>query len=73
MLIFNFEFGECVIVWWVCDKIELLVYLLSKDIYIGNIVEIVFKDDINKVIIFKRNDIVIILSYENVMNIFVEK
>ena len=55
------------------DKTELLVYLSSKDIYIGNEVEIVSKDDTNKVIIIKRNDIVTILSYENAMNIFADK
>lgn len=70
---FNFEPGERVTVRRVRDKTELLVYLSSKDIYIGNTVEIVSKDDTNKVIILKRNDIVTILSYENAMNIFAEK
>lgn len=71
--ILNFEPGKRVTVRRVRDKTELLVYLSSKDIYIGNTVEIVSKDDTNKVIILKRNDIVTILSYENAMNIFAEK
>ncbi|MDU5983383.1 MAG: metal-dependent transcriptional regulator, partial [Staphylococcus epidermidis] len=40
---------------------------------IGNTVEVVSKDDTNKVINLKRNDIVTILSYENALNIFAEK
>ena len=71
--ILEFEPGDHVVVRRVRDKTELLVYLSSKDIYIGNEVEIVSKDDTNKVIIIKRNDIVTILSYENVMNIFADK
>lgn len=55
------------------DKTELLVYLSSKDISIGNEVEVVSKDDTNKVIIIKRNEVITILSYENAMNIFAEK
>ena len=51
------------------DKTELLVYLSSKNISIGNDVEIVTKDETNKVMILKRNDIVTILSYDNAMNI----
>ena len=35
------------------DKTELLVYLSSKDISIGNEVEIVAKDETNKVLILK--------------------
>ncbi|HDI0761413.1 TPA: metal-dependent transcriptional regulator, partial [Staphylococcus aureus] len=42
-------------------------------ISIGNEVEIVSKDEMNKVIIIKRNDNVIIVSYENAMNMFAEK
>ncbi|MFW3545115.1 metal-dependent transcriptional regulator [Staphylococcus caprae] len=71
--ILEFEPGDHVVVRRVRDKTELLVYLSSKDIYIGNEVEIVSKDDTNKVIIIKRNDIVTILSYENAMNIFADK
>lgn len=55
------------------DKTDLLIYLSSKDISIGNEVEIVSKDEMNKVIIIKRNDNVIIVSYENAMNMFAEK
>ncbi|HCY0474814.1 TPA: ferrous iron transport protein A, partial [Staphylococcus aureus] len=54
-------------------KTDLLIYLSSKDISIGNEVEIVSKDEMNKVIIIKRNDNVIIVSYENAMNMFAEK
>ncbi|PAK64875.1 DtxR family transcriptional regulator [Staphylococcus caprae] len=71
--ILEFEPGDHVVVRRVRDTTELLVYLSSKDIYIGNEVEIVSKDDTNKVIIIKRNDIVTILSYENAMNIFADK
>ncbi|QOX61442.1 metal-dependent transcriptional regulator [Staphylococcus capitis] len=71
--ILEFEPGDNVIVRRVRDKTDLLVYLSSKDIYIGNTVEIVSKDDTNKVIIIKRNENVTILSYENAMNIFAEK
>ncbi|MBN6824811.1 metal-dependent transcriptional regulator [Staphylococcus caprae] len=71
--ILEFEPGDHVVMRRVRDKTELLVYLSSKDIYIGNEVEIVSKDDTNKVIIIKRNDIVTILSYENAMNIFADK
>ncbi|UZX46461.1 metal-dependent transcriptional regulator [Staphylococcus capitis] len=71
--ILEFEHGDNVIVRRVRDKTDLLVYLSSKDIYIGNTVEIVSKDDTNKVIIIKRNENVTILSYENAMNIFAEK
>ncbi|ATN03459.1 metal-dependent transcriptional regulator [Staphylococcus capitis] len=71
--ILEFEPGDNVIVKRVRDKTDLLVYLSSKDIYIGNTVEIVSKDDTNKVIIIKRNENVTILSYENAMNIFAEK
>ena len=70
--ILEFEPGDNVIVRRVRDKTDLLVYLSSKDIYIGNTVEIVSKDDTNKVIIIKRNENVTILSYENAMNIFAE-
>lgn len=54
------------------DKTELLIYLSSKDISIGNEVEIVTKDETNKVIIVKHNETVTILSYDNAMNIFAE-
>lgn len=73
IMILNYEFGDIVIIKCVRDKIDLLIYLFSKDIFIGNEVEIVLKDEMNKVIIIKCNDNVIIVSYENVMNMFVEK
>ena len=55
------------------DKTELLVYLSSKDISIGNEVEIVAKDETNKVLILKRTDNTSILSFDNAENIFVEQ
>ena len=71
--ILEFEPTDVVTIKRVRDKTELLVYLSSKDISIGNDVEIVSKDDTNKVVIIKRNDVITILSYENAMNIFAEK
>ncbi|HAY6646455.1 TPA: ferrous iron transport protein A, partial [Staphylococcus aureus] len=65
--------GDIVTIKRVRDKTDLLIYLSSKDISIGNEVEIVSKDEMNKVIIIKRNDNVIIVSYENAMNMFAEK
>ena len=65
----EFEPGDKVTIKRVRDKTELLVYLSSKNISIGNDVEIVTKDETNKVMILKRNDIVTILSYDNAMNI----
>ncbi|HCY0182142.1 TPA: ferrous iron transport protein A, partial [Staphylococcus aureus] len=67
------EPGDIVTIKRVRDKTDLLIYLSSKDISIGNEVEIVSKDEMNKVIIIKRNDNVIIVSYENAMNMFAEK
>ncbi|WP_069724144.1 metal-dependent transcriptional regulator [Staphylococcus aureus] len=71
--ILNYEPGDIVTIKRVRDKTDLLIYLSSKDISIGNEVEIVSKDEMNKVIIIKRNDNVIIVSYENAMNMFAEK
>lgn len=71
--ILEFEPADVVTIKRVRDKTKLLVYLSSKDISIGNDVEIVSKDDTNKVVIIKRNDVITILSYENAMNIFAEK
>lgn len=69
----DYEPGDKVVIQRVRDKTELLVYLSSKDISIGNAVEIMTKDDTNKVIIVKRNDVITILSYDNAMNIFAER
>ncbi len=71
--ILNYEPGDIVTIKRVRNKTDLLIYLSSKDISIGNEVEIVSKDEMNKVIIIKRNDNVIIVSYENAMNMFAEK
>ncbi len=70
--ILNYEPGDIVTIKRV-SKTDLRTYLSSKDISIGNEVEIVSKDEMNKVIIIKRNDNVIIVSYENAMNMFAEK
>ncbi|MCE5096758.1 metal-dependent transcriptional regulator [Staphylococcus devriesei] len=71
--ILDYEPGDTVAIKRVRDKTELLVYLSSKDISIGNEVEIVTKDETNKVIIVKRNEVITILSYDNAMNIFAER
>ncbi len=70
--ILYYEPGDIVTIKRVRDKTDLLIYY-HKDISIGNEVEIVSKDEMNKVIITKRNDNVIIVSYENAMNMFAEK
>lgn len=71
--ILEFSPEDCVTIKRVRDKKDLLIYLSSKAVSIGNQVEIMSKDETNKVIMIKQNDIVTILSYDNASNIFVEK
>ncbi|MBO1198811.1 metal-dependent transcriptional regulator [Staphylococcus simiae] len=71
--ILNYDSGDIVTIKRVRDKTDLLIYLSSKDITIGNEVEIVSKDDTNNIILIKRLDHVVVLSYDNAMNIFAEK
>ncbi|EHJ06712.1 metal-dependent transcriptional regulator [Staphylococcus simiae] len=71
--ILNYNSGDVVTIKRVRDKTDLLIYLSSKDITIGNEVEIVSKDDTNNIILIKRLDNVVVLSYDNAMNMFAEK
>ena len=67
----EYKEGDIVNIKRVRDKTDLLIYLSSKHISIGDAIEIVSKDKTNKVIIIKSNTAMTILSYENAMNIFV--
>ncbi|MBI5975136.1 metal-dependent transcriptional regulator [Staphylococcus canis] len=68
----EFEAGNRVTIRRVRDKTELLVYLSSKSIKIGNDVIISKKDDINQMIELKNDAGTIILSYQNASYIFAE-
>ncbi|MBM0868650.1 metal-dependent transcriptional regulator [Staphylococcus auricularis] len=67
-----YEEGDHVTIKRVRDRTELLIYLSSKHISIGDTVEIVNKDDTNKVIMVKKEEHLIILSYDNATHIFAE-
>ncbi|MCU5746908.1 metal-dependent transcriptional regulator [Staphylococcus sp. SQ8-PEA] len=69
----EFDEDEVVTIERVRDRTELLIYLSSKDISIGDRIHIVNKDDTNKVILIQKDDITTILSYDNARHIYVEK
>ncbi|OEL03504.1 metal-dependent transcriptional regulator [Staphylococcus casei] len=69
----SYEAGDKVTVKRVRDRTELLVYLTSKDILIGEEVTLINKDDTNKVIIVQKEENITILSYDNAAHIYVEK
>ena len=69
----EYDEGDIVNIKRVRDRTDLLVYLSSKHISIGDNIEIVSKDKTNKVMIINNNTTMTILSYDNAMNIFVEK
>ncbi|UEX89842.1 metal-dependent transcriptional regulator [Staphylococcus ratti] len=69
----DFEAGDKVILRRVRDKSELLIYLSSKTIQIGDTIEIVSKDDINQMLEIKNGQQTVILSYQNAQVIFAEK
>lgn len=69
----EYDEGDMVNIKRVRDKTDLLVYLSSKHISIGDNIEIVSKDKTNKVMIINNDTTMTILSYDNAMNIFVEK
>lgn len=71
--ILEFETGTRVVIRRVRDKTELLVYLSSKSIKIGDEVTISKKDDINQMIELKNDTDTIILSYQNANYIFAER
>ncbi|MGW7853556.1 metal-dependent transcriptional regulator [Staphylococcus xylosus] len=69
----SFETGDIVTVKRVRDRTDLLIYLSSKAILIGEQIEIINRDDTNKVIIVKKDDQVTVLSYDNAEHIYAEK
>jgi DtxR family Mn-dependent transcriptional regulator len=69
----SYEAGDKVTVKRVRDRTELLVYLTSKDILIGEEITLINKDDTNKVIIVQKEENITILSYDNAAHIYVEK
>lgn len=69
----SFETSDIVTIKRVRDRTELLIYLSSKAILIGEQIEIINRDDTNKVIIVKKDDQVTVLSYDNAEHIYAEK
>ena len=69
----SFETGDIVTIKRVRDRTDLLIYLSSKAILIGEQIEIINRDDTNKVIIVKKGDQVTVLSYDNAAHIYAEK
>ncbi|MCE7785896.1 metal-dependent transcriptional regulator [Staphylococcus xylosus] len=69
----SFETGDIVTIKRVRDRTDLLIYLSSKAILIGEQIEIINRDDTNKVIIVKKDDQVTVLSYDNAEHIYAEK
>ena len=55
------------------DRTELLVYLTSKSILIGEQIKILDKDDTNKVVMVQKEEKVTVLSYDNAEHIYAEK
>ncbi|WP_312585374.1 FeoA domain-containing protein, partial [Staphylococcus aureus] len=51
-----FDTGDTVTIKRVRDRTDLLIYLSSKDILIDERIEILSKDDTNKVIIVKKDE-----------------
>lgn len=69
----SFETGDIVTIKRVRDRTDLLIYLSSKAILIGEQIEVINRDDTNKVIIVKKDDQVTVLSYDNAEHIYAEK
>ncbi|SCU12777.1 metalloregulator [Staphylococcus xylosus] len=69
----SFETGDIVTIKRVRDRTDLLIYLSSKAILIGEQIEIINRDDTNKVIIVKKADQVTVISYDNAEHIYAEK
>ncbi|WP_436948195.1 metal-dependent transcriptional regulator [Staphylococcus xylosus] len=69
----SFKTGDIVTIKRVRDRTDLLIYLSSKAILIGEQIEIINRDDTNKVIIVKKDDQVTVLSYDNAEHIYAEK
>ncbi|WP_210123578.1 metal-dependent transcriptional regulator [Staphylococcus sp. GDX8P106P-2] len=69
----SFEAGDLVTIKRVRDRTELLVYLTSKSILIGEQIKILDKDDTNKVMMVQKEENVTVLSYDNAKHIYAEK
>lgn len=69
----SFEEGDVVTIRRVRDRSELLVFLSSKALSIGDTVKVIVKDDINCLMELENKGEKIVLSYQNAEVIFGEK
>ncbi|MEJ7541647.1 metal-dependent transcriptional regulator [Staphylococcus intermedius] len=69
----SFEEGDVVTIRRVRDRSELLVFLSSKALSIGDTVKVIAKDDINHLLELENKGEKIVLSYQNAEVIFGEK
>ncbi|EKF8619244.1 metal-dependent transcriptional regulator [Staphylococcus pseudintermedius] len=69
----SFEEGDVVAIRRVRDRSELLVFLSSKALSIGDTVKVIAKDDINRLMELENKGEKIVLSYQNAEVIFGEK
>ncbi|EHV5266130.1 metal-dependent transcriptional regulator [Staphylococcus pseudintermedius] len=69
----SFEEGDVVTIRRVRDRSELLVFLSSKALSIGDTVKVIAKDDINRLMELENKGEKIVLSYQNAEEIFGEK
>ncbi|EJG0113119.1 metal-dependent transcriptional regulator [Staphylococcus pseudintermedius] len=69
----SFEVGDVVTIRRVRDRSELLVFLSSKALSIGDTVKVIAKDDINRLMELENKGEKIVLSYQNAEVIFGEK
>lgn len=71
--VLSFEEGDVVTIRRVRDRSELLVFLSSKALSIGDTVKVIAKDDINRLMELENKGEKIVLSYQNAEVIFGEK
>ncbi|EIS6271485.1 metal-dependent transcriptional regulator [Staphylococcus pseudintermedius] len=69
----SFEEGDVVTIRRVRDRSELLMFLSSKALSIGDTVKVIAKDDINRLMELENKGEKIVLSYQNAEVIFGEK
>ncbi|EGQ3930027.1 metal-dependent transcriptional regulator [Staphylococcus pseudintermedius] len=69
----SFEEGDVVTIRRVRDRSELLLFLSSKALSIGDTVKVIAKDDINRLMELENKGEKIVLSYQNAEVIFGEK
>ncbi|EGQ3457395.1 metal-dependent transcriptional regulator [Staphylococcus pseudintermedius] len=69
----SFEEGDVVTIRRVRDRSELLVFLSSKALSIGDTMKVIAKDDINRLMELENKGEKIVLSYQNAEVIFGEK